>query len=183
MLSSKTAKEARLRYQKKEIEIGHRNVRLAQIAGRYRARGLDIGELTGLLLEDNYSQCKPPLSEREVRTIAESICRYEKGSSKASFKEFWLSCIYNDRSGLKAGVKATLTAISFLMDEHGGNCTATQELIGAKAGSNERTVNRHIKTAVNLGWLKQFTLAKTNGTQGAYCRYLANVPGVNDEDQ
>jgi hypothetical protein len=60
-----------------EIKGGRRNDTLASIAGRMRSSGLGEAAILAALLEANASQCKPPLTEDEVRGIAHSVSRYE----------------------------------------------------------------------------------------------------------
>jgi len=54
-----------------------RNATLTSIAGAMRRKGADQAAIEAALLEINASQCQPPLSEREVLKIAESVSRYE----------------------------------------------------------------------------------------------------------
>ena len=58
---------------------GGRNSFLASLAGKLRRDGLDEGSIANILLSTNQQACSPPLSEREVRTIAQSISRYPAG--------------------------------------------------------------------------------------------------------
>ena len=55
---------------------GKRNDTLARIAGGLRDKGHNLPEITIMLLEVNHQRCKPPLSDKEVKGIAESINRY-----------------------------------------------------------------------------------------------------------
>jgi putative DNA primase/helicase len=55
------------------IAEGERNVRLTSLAGSMRGRGAPEPVILAALLEANRIQCQPPLDEREVRRIAESI--------------------------------------------------------------------------------------------------------------
>ncbi len=54
-----------------------RNDTLTSIAGAMRRKGADQGAIGAALLEINTNQCQPPLSEREVLSIAQSVSRYE----------------------------------------------------------------------------------------------------------
>ena len=54
-----------------------RNATLTSIAGVMRRKGADQGAIEAALLEINANQCQPPLSEREVLRIAQSVSRYE----------------------------------------------------------------------------------------------------------
>jgi Bifunctional DNA primase/polymerase, N-terminal/Primase C terminal 1 (PriCT-1) len=58
---------------------GHRNAALASLAGTLRRRGL-TAEMMTALLAFNGGRCRPPLSDREVRQIAESVARYAPGA-------------------------------------------------------------------------------------------------------
>lgn len=60
------------------IPQGQRNNTLTSIAGKARqVLGMDKEELFQFLLSQNQKRCKPPLPESEVRTIANSVGRYE----------------------------------------------------------------------------------------------------------
>lgn len=177
LLDSKSTQTDSKRYDKKDIFTGSRNISLAGKAGRYRAKGMEFDQLESQLLRDNRERCKPPLPEREVKTIAKSICRYVKGNSKASFKDFWLACLFNEHSGLDHSTKGVLATMYHLMDESGGACTAPQSLIALKAGCSSVTVSKLLNKASNLGWLSIYHLPKTNGTKGIFNSYVANVGG------
>ena len=56
---------------------GGRNAGLTSLAGKLRAKGLDVEEMEAALLVANQKRCKPPLPESEVREIARSVGRYE----------------------------------------------------------------------------------------------------------
>ena len=59
---------------------GERNSGLASIAGSMRKRGMSQGAIYAALIEENKTRCAPPLSESEVRVIAESIAGYAPSS-------------------------------------------------------------------------------------------------------
>ncbi|MBI2862915.1 MAG: primase C-terminal domain-containing protein, partial [Chloroflexi bacterium] len=58
------------------IQEGQRNAVLTSLAGSLRARGLGQGVIEMALEGVNAAQCQPPLSEGEVKSIAQSIARY-----------------------------------------------------------------------------------------------------------
>jgi putative DNA primase/helicase len=178
LLDYKGTQTSSKRFEQKDIVTGNRNISLAGIAGRYRAKGLEVDQLESKLLKDNQQRCKPPLPEREVKAIAQSICRYERGNSKASFKDYWLACIFNEHSGLDHGTKGVLGAMYHLMDDSGGNCIAPQTLIAIKSGCSRPTVSNLLNKAHKLGWLTIYRIPKTNGTQGIFNSYIANVGGL-----
>lgn len=59
---------------------GDRNNALASVAGRWRRAGMEPAELLAGLRIRNDMWCDPPLAEREVRAIANSIGRYSTPS-------------------------------------------------------------------------------------------------------
>ena len=63
------------------IPEGRRNQTLTSIAGTMRKRNINESAILAALLEVNREQCKPPLSEDEVKAIAHSIGRKPAGSA------------------------------------------------------------------------------------------------------
>lgn len=61
-----------------KINQGGRNSELTRIAGKLRRDGVEQEELEMILLRCNREQCIPPLEEKEVKTIAWSVARYDK---------------------------------------------------------------------------------------------------------
>lgn len=59
---------------------GQRNDAMVSIAGTLRRRGLGTDEILACLERVN-ERCIPPLSDKELRKIAESVARYEPGDS------------------------------------------------------------------------------------------------------
>jgi putative DNA primase/helicase len=60
-----------------KISEGQRNDTLTSLAGTMRRRGLGEEAIFAALKGVNEEQCDPPLSEEEVRSIAQSVARYE----------------------------------------------------------------------------------------------------------
>lgn len=58
---------------------GERNNLLFKLGASLRARGLSETAIIAALNEENRARCTPPLSEKEVETIAVSCCRYPAG--------------------------------------------------------------------------------------------------------
>jgi hypothetical protein len=58
------------------IPHGQRNASLASLAGTMRRREMSQIAIEAALLEVNRTQCQPPLTDNEVRAIAESIAKY-----------------------------------------------------------------------------------------------------------
>jgi Bifunctional DNA primase/polymerase, N-terminal/Primase C terminal 1 (PriCT-1) len=59
------------------IPRGQRNSTLASLAGSMRRRGMEQDAIFAALSAHNTAHCDPPLSEGELRTIANSVSRYE----------------------------------------------------------------------------------------------------------
>jgi Primase C terminal 1 (PriCT-1) len=59
----------------RNIPEGQRNDSLARIVGHLLARGVDEHVALELLLAVNQARCRPPLPDREVVAVAESILR------------------------------------------------------------------------------------------------------------
>ncbi len=55
---------------------GARNAHLASLAGSMRKRGMTPDAIAAALQTENELRCRPPLNEREVNRIAESVGRY-----------------------------------------------------------------------------------------------------------
>lgn len=61
-----------------DIEQGGRNISLASLAGCLHNVGYSKREIYMLLCKVNSEKCKPPLSDREVMNITDSITKYER---------------------------------------------------------------------------------------------------------
>ena len=60
-----------------KIPKGKRNDRLTSLAGYVRRKGMGPDEMLSFLTAVNESRCEPPVPEKEVRSIVESVSRYE----------------------------------------------------------------------------------------------------------
>jgi len=58
------------------IPEGQRNATLASLAGTMRHPGMTQPAIEAALLAENATRCQPPLSEDEVKAIAQSVARY-----------------------------------------------------------------------------------------------------------
>ncbi len=70
-----------------QIREGARNMHLASLAGSMRRRGMSHDALLVALLTENTKRCDPPLGGREVRTIAQSVSRYEPAADATGINE------------------------------------------------------------------------------------------------
>lgn len=69
-----------------EIIDGERNVTLTSIGGTLRTRGLGKEAILSALLIHNEEKCQPPLHDKEVKGIVQSVCNYKRGKSRAPAK-------------------------------------------------------------------------------------------------
>jgi putative DNA primase/helicase len=58
------------------IRDGSRNTTLASLAGTMRRRGITAEEIYAALAVVNAQRCEPPLTDKEVRRITQSVARY-----------------------------------------------------------------------------------------------------------
>ena len=63
------------------IQHGSRNVTMASLAGTMRNRGMSREAIEAALLAENRIRCAPPLSEDDVKAIAESYGKYPAGDA------------------------------------------------------------------------------------------------------
>jgi hypothetical protein len=68
---------------------GQRNATLTSLAGTMRRPGMSQEAIEAALLEVNRKQCQPPLSEDEVKAIAQSVSRYPPDGIRNNM------CMYN----------------------------------------------------------------------------------------
>lgn len=71
------------------IATGNRNQELTRRAGKMRNAGMDSIDIYAALCKINATRCSPPLTDREVRTISESIGNYQAGGQNAAFTDLW----------------------------------------------------------------------------------------------
>ena len=60
---------------------GGRNDHLTSMAGSMRRAGFNHSSILAAILEENKIRCTPSLAIREVEAIADSVCRYEPGTT------------------------------------------------------------------------------------------------------
>jgi len=71
------------------ILSGNRNQELTRRAGKMRNAGMELSDIYMSLLKINAAKCSPPLPEKEVRTISESVAKYEAGNTNAALTDMW----------------------------------------------------------------------------------------------
>ena len=74
------------------IEKGNRNIQLTSIAGKLRAKSKNKAHIRKKLKTINKDKCNPPLPDKELEAIVNSISKYPKGTAfpntNNSFKKF-----------------------------------------------------------------------------------------------
>jgi putative DNA primase/helicase len=63
-----------------DVTDGHRNSTLVSWAGSMHRRGMSRAAILAALLVENETRCKPPLAEKVVHTIVNSMSRYPLGT-------------------------------------------------------------------------------------------------------
>ncbi len=84
---------------------GTRNSSLASLGGKARHAGQNADEIFTYLSRVNQERCVPPLSEEEVRTISNSVSRYETGKDE----RVTFSGVPGGTTVMPAGVAAPVT--------------------------------------------------------------------------
>ena len=79
------------------IREGARNSTLTKRAGAMHHKGLTSVEIQGALTSINTTQCEPPLLEREVRTIVESVTKYDRKTPTHTYNATPVSEWYNEK--------------------------------------------------------------------------------------
>jgi hypothetical protein len=77
-----------------EIPDHERNTTLASLAGTMRNRGMSQEEIEAALLVVNQNRCKPPLPDKDVRTIARSYAKYAPGTSTQAWPQLAPEALY-----------------------------------------------------------------------------------------
>jgi hypothetical protein len=77
VIPTKAVSEKSFTWMDEAIEKGSRNGTLAAIGGATRNLGFNAEDIYALLSSKNEKQCSPPLPDDEIRTIANSVARYE----------------------------------------------------------------------------------------------------------
>lgn len=76
----------------KVIPKGQRNSHLTSLAGTMRRRGMGEAAIEAALLTENEERCEPPLPDAEVKSIAQSVGRYEP-SKQPNVNRFTLNSL------------------------------------------------------------------------------------------
>ncbi len=63
------------------FDEGERNASLTRLAGVMRRQGMGVEAITAALSRENAARCSPPLPDKEVRAIAQSVGRYPPADS------------------------------------------------------------------------------------------------------
>lgn len=71
------------------IPEGQRNDTMFRLGSMMRGKGLTGAAIQAALWQENLARCKPPLDEREIRTIAASCSKYERGELPAVSGNEW----------------------------------------------------------------------------------------------
>ena len=153
-------------------KVGERNNHLASFAGKLRAKGYTRHKLEIALLEENALRCSPPKSPSEVKTIAKSIAKYERGTA---FLFEWRDAIQSPAGPPNPTTRHVLLSLSTWMDLQGKSCFPTQEQIQTATGLTPKTIRKHIRLAEKQGWIKTYRRTEATSQTWNY-GYIATPP-------
>jgi hypothetical protein len=135
---------------------GERNNYLASLAGKLRHEGKTKGQITITLLEENRLNCIPPLDDKEVQRIADSIGAYRKGSKPKYIKYQYLDWVRAPDSPVPAPTNHILTDLTCWMDKDGRQCFPTIKDLALTTKLNEKTVRKHLTKADKNKWIGRY---------------------------
>ncbi|MCC5811300.1 MAG: helix-turn-helix domain-containing protein [Ectothiorhodospiraceae bacterium] len=93
----------------------------------------------------------------------------------------WISTVVSDQGPPQPVTRHVLLTLATHMDS-AGNCFPGIRLLAEETRLDESTVRRHLRTAVDGGWLSRHTVGAPNGGQGwRRYRYRALVPAEGAE--
>ncbi len=78
------------------IPTGRRNNALTSLAGGMRRMGMSRDEIHAAIAKTNRVRCRPPLDDREVETIADSVARYAPDAVSVAVAENHFEQLYDD---------------------------------------------------------------------------------------
>lgn len=97
-------------YKERKIDEGERNVKLTSIAGKLRLVGLNANELKYYLSKINSECCQPPLDQKEIESISNSIGNKEPDEEIKKLAEKKLSKKEEREKILEEGLDMLLEA-------------------------------------------------------------------------
>jgi hypothetical protein len=151
------------------IAVGSRNTTLCSIGGWLRATGAEHDEILLELLTINEQRCEPPLDEREVRGIARSVARYEKGNYKppptpkvasvldAIEREMWESHwrAKSERDIIIALLTIARRSGRMASEGDGIEVSISYRALALAAATSKRTLTTRISNLIASGWLRK----------------------------
>lgn len=129
---------------------GRRNDGLTRLGGVMRRKGATAAELQTALLQANARRCRPPLTEREVCTIAASVARYEVGGPDP-LEVAWQAM---DGAYISGFEKFTALCRNLQLARPGQPIALPLERIGVLMGRHWTQVRRWRQRAVAQGLLR-----------------------------
>jgi hypothetical protein len=157
-----------------EIIEGSRNNTLMQRAAEQLRQGKTQEQVKVFLLEENVLHCKPPLEHNEVVDIVKSIASsYKPEAARTSFKTQWQQAVIE--SGKGSGFVHALLALSLHMNAEGRSCYPAMETLAEQIHLTRKSVNNHIKQALDTGFLSRYKRSR-KGMRGFSYGYIAKIP-------
>jgi hypothetical protein len=135
---------------------GGRNTYLTSAGGKLRHEGKTKGQITITLLEENRLNCIPPLNDKEVQGIADSIGAYRKGPTPKYVKYQYLDWVRAPDSPVPAPTNHILSDLTCWMDKDGRQCYPTIKDLALTTKLNEKTVRKHLARADKNKWIGRY---------------------------
>ena len=154
------------------VEAGERNSFLTSLGGTLRAQDKTRQEIKVQLAEANAIKCRPPLDPIEVNRISESVSSYRKGPGPSDPRfqyRDWLKSPEGPDSYTTCHILHMLTG---WMDKQGGKCFPNIDDIAAVSKCGEKTVRRHLNTAVENGWIERYVYQVSGGGRKSYGYFI-----------
>lgn len=166
-----------------KIPQGSRNQHLASLAGALRRKGGTQETIEAALLAEN-QRCDPPLSEKEVQTIAKSIARYEPSEEEVPGRILItetanaerLCARYRDdlRFCSDRGVWCVWNDQLWAVNDVGGVMRRMQEVTRGIYQEAATQADENLRKALGA-WAKQSESRRTQENSAAIARYFQGV--------
>jgi putative DNA primase/helicase len=167
-----------------KIPKGQRNMRMASYAGTFRRNGDIAEEIEAKLRAYNDVHCDPPLSERDLRTIAKSVSRYKPAVSTVPGRIPITETSNAERLCTKFGADLRYCSDRDAWCVWNGQIWCVSDTGGVMRRTHEVTRDIYLEAANetddNLrkalaGWAKQSESRRTQENSAAIARYFKGI--------
>jgi len=139
-----------------KVNEGERNNYLTSLGGKLRQEGKVKRQIVITLLEENRMHCTPPLDDKEVQRIADSIGAYRKGPPPKYIKYQYLDWLRSPNSPVPAPTNHILLDLACWMDRDGRQCFPTINDLTLTTKLSEKTIRKHLTKASDEKWIGRY---------------------------